>query len=177
MPVPRYQPHYTLADYRQWEGDWELWNGIPVAMGPSPFGPHQKMLARLSQRFLNALDAAGCNECEVLVECDWVIDDDTVVRPDLSVACGAPVNRHIDHPPRLIVEVLSAATANKDRTAKRDLYAQQGVTYYFLADPDDSALEVTQLTASASYSALAPGNHVTLELHPKCHIPLAALTP
>jgi hypothetical protein len=22
--VPRYIPHYTVEDYRRWEGDWEL---------------------------------------------------------------------------------------------------------------------------------------------------------
>ncbi|WP_261344782.1 hypothetical protein [Neorhodopirellula pilleata] len=24
----KYVPHYTFADYRTWEGDWELWDGI-----------------------------------------------------------------------------------------------------------------------------------------------------
>ena len=172
MPVPRYQPHYTVADYRHWEGDWELWNGIPVAMGPSPFGPHQKMLARLSQRFLNALDAAGCSDCEVLVECDWIIDDDTVVRPDLSIVCGVSVDRHIQQPPKLIVEVLSAATANKDRTVKRELYARQGVAYYLLADPDRGTIECNELTESASYE-VQTGEQQTLNLHPGCQISLA----
>ena len=38
--APKYQPHYTVDDYQHWEGDWELWNGVAVAMAPSPFGPH-----------------------------------------------------------------------------------------------------------------------------------------
>ena len=29
-------PHYSYQDYRRWEGDWELIEGIPYAMTPSP---------------------------------------------------------------------------------------------------------------------------------------------
>jgi hypothetical protein len=28
--APRYQPHYTVDDYRLWEGRWELWHGLDV---------------------------------------------------------------------------------------------------------------------------------------------------
>lgn len=27
-----YQPHYTVDDYRRWEGQWELWFGTAVAI-------------------------------------------------------------------------------------------------------------------------------------------------
>ena len=43
----RYSPHYTIDDYRLWEGDWELWQGTAVAMTPSLFGRHGGMLVRL----------------------------------------------------------------------------------------------------------------------------------
>ena len=30
--VPRYTPRYSVSDYQLWEGDWELWDGIAIAM-------------------------------------------------------------------------------------------------------------------------------------------------
>ena len=45
--APRYLPHYSVADYLSWEGDWELWNGTAVAMSPSPLGPHERAAAKL----------------------------------------------------------------------------------------------------------------------------------
>ncbi len=43
----KYVPHYGLDDYQNWEGDWELWAGIPVSMSPSPFGRHSKVLGKI----------------------------------------------------------------------------------------------------------------------------------
>ena len=43
----KYDPHYTVADYEQWSGDWELWKGTAVAMTPSPFGKLQLVGANL----------------------------------------------------------------------------------------------------------------------------------
>jgi hypothetical protein len=33
--------HYTIQDYNQWQGDWELIYGYPYAMSPSPLPKHQ----------------------------------------------------------------------------------------------------------------------------------------
>gem|GEM_PF-3546515 len=84
--APQYTPHYTVDDYQLWEGDWELWNGVAVAMTPSPFGRHGTVLGRITTALTNAIDVAGC-DANVIVEVDWIISTDTVVRPDLSVVC------------------------------------------------------------------------------------------
>ncbi len=126
MPVPQPQPHYTLADYAQWQGDWELWNGLPVAMTPSSFGNHQQTLTRLARLLGNELERVGC-DCEVLVGLDWVVSNDTVVRPDLVMVCNGVPARHLQTPPALVAEILSVSTATRDRTFKRDLYASQSV--------------------------------------------------
>ena len=47
----KFAPPYTIADYRLWKGDWELWNGIAIAMTPSPFGRHQALVASLLTAF------------------------------------------------------------------------------------------------------------------------------
>ena len=169
MSLPKYIPHYTLADYQQWEGDWELWNGVPVAMTPSPFGAHQKLIARLSHRFIQALEQVGCGHCDVVVELDWIVADDTIVRPDLSIVCESDLERFIDKPPLLIVEVLSESTKNKDRTSKFDLFEQQGVKYYILADPIEKQYTGFELQ-NETYTPLPLGTKSIFQLHKDCII-------
>jgi Uma2 family endonuclease len=143
---PKYLPHYTYADYASWQGDWELWHGVPVAMTPSPFGRHQWIAGEISYQFQNSL-RRECQDCFVLMETDWIVADDTVVRPDVVIVCGEFPERHIMVPPRLIVEILSPSTEEKDRTAKRDLYASQAVEYYLIVDPTAKRIEAFQRDA------------------------------
>ena len=140
---PKYLPHYTLADYALWQGDWELWQGVPVAMSPSPFGRHQWVAGQIVRQFINSLDAT-CKDCFVLMQTDWIVSEDTVVRPDIVIVCGSFPERHIVEPPRLIVEVLSPSTEEKDRTAKLDLYASQAVEFYLLVEPIAKCIEAFQ---------------------------------
>lgn len=35
-------PHYTYDDYAQWEGRWEIIEGVPYAMSPAPTIKHQQ---------------------------------------------------------------------------------------------------------------------------------------
>lgn len=39
--------YYTYADYAQWEGQWELIDGIPYAMSPSPVPKHQRIANKI----------------------------------------------------------------------------------------------------------------------------------
>jgi Uma2 family endonuclease len=169
MPAPKYNPHYKLSDYEQWEGSWELWSGVAVAMTPSPFGKHQKALTKLAHVMMTALEQSTCSDCEVVVELDWIISEDTVVRPDLSVCCGSDIERFIESPPVLIAEVLSDGTALKDRTAKRALYASQGVDFYFLIDTDQEEIEILKLVGSG-YEPLQSSDKVEIALSDTCTV-------
>jgi hypothetical protein len=62
MALPRYLPHYALDDYREWEGDWELWSGVAVAMSPSAKRLHQEICGELFFRFREALAISACQE-------------------------------------------------------------------------------------------------------------------
>lgn len=171
MEARRYIPHYTTAEYEQWGGDWELWNGVAVSMSPSPTFGHQEVNARLVRALGNQLDQDGCR-CRLVVEHDWRIADDLVVRPDLSLVCRPVTGDFLTVPPTLVAEVLSPATADKDRHAKRDLYAQHGVTHYLLVDPDSGTLEaLTRSDDEADYAAV-DGDEVTLGLHAGCVVTL-----
>lgn len=165
--APRYVPHYTVADHAAWEGDWELLSGIPVVMTPRPFGRHAERLSRMAATLWNAIDAAGCR-ATVLAEIDWVVSNDTVVRPDLVVVCGPAPRRHVEHAPALVVEVLSAATRERDLTVKRDLYEAQRVRWYLIIDPDEGMSEILRLADSGRYERCAASGRQQFDLCPDC---------
>ncbi len=168
MEARRYIPHYTIADYEQWEGDWELWNGVPVAMSPSPWARHQRVLLALAMQLQRQFDNNDASQCQTYVELDWRIADDTVVRPDLSVVCESLDGDFLIQPPSLIAEIRSPSTAEKDRSAKLDLYAAQSVRYYLIVDPDDQSSQAFR-HHKQSYEPES-GNPLTLPLHEACTI-------
>lgn len=169
MEAVEYNPHHTIDDYQQWEGDWELWSGVPVAMSPSANKSHQRVARNLLLQIQQQLSADGNCPCEALFELDWHIDKDTVLRPDIAVECQPDDLPVITRPPALIVEVLSPATADKDRTAKRRKYAEQGVPYYLMADPQQRSLEVLRL-GDGAYQPVAADQEISL--HGRCRIRL-----
>lgn len=138
--APRYVPHYTVEDYARWQGDWELIDGVPIAMSPSPFGPHERVVSELARQLGNELIANGC-PCRVYTNLDWVVCSDTVVRPDVMVVCGEQPPRHLERPPTIAVEVLSDLTRAQDLTAKRESYREHQVPHYLILDPDRRSIE------------------------------------
>lgn len=168
----RYTPHYTVEDYQQWEGDWELWYGVAVSMSPAPFGPHELVVSKLVQDFRNQIEQRGCR-CEVYAGLDWIVAPDTVVRPDLMIVCGEQPPRHLERPPVLAVEVLSKSTASKDLLQKRELYQHHGVSHYLIADPDNRTLLVLRL-ADGIYEEIASTHRYKLEIANGCDIELEA---
>ena len=167
----RYLPHYTLADYEQWEGDWELWQGIPVAMTPSPFGPHQNCSLRLARSLLAAVEEAKC-DAVVLQDVDWILSDDTVLRPDIVVLCGGIPERHVMESPALVVEILSQATAERDRNEKFRLYQDHGVKYYLIVDPNDFTIEVHDRNDQGGFQQLPSASSYEFPLCDDCQIVL-----
>ncbi len=128
-------PHYRWEDYRQWEGDWELIGGIPYAMTPAPVKRHQRLVGQLFVALDEAL--ADCPDCEVLLDEDWKVASDTVVRPDLAVVCRDPHPDYISRTPELVIEVISPATALRDEGLKFRLYEAEGVAWYVLVYPEE----------------------------------------
>ncbi len=139
---------YTYSDYKLWEGDWELIKGHPQAMSPSPNHEHQRYSAKFSRTIGNLLEKSNCIDCncEVLYEIDWIVNSDTVVRPDCMIVCGEVKTDFITFPPTLILEIASHSTRLKDRNTKFDLYEMCGVKYYIIADPQKKSVEIFELT-------------------------------
>jgi Uma2 family endonuclease len=137
-----YEEHYNVRDYVLWEGDWELIHGAPYAMAPSPSISHQ----RIEKAVMFQIDSTlrGCESCEVLAEIDWQSSDDTVVRPDVLIACNIQGEK-LTKTPELIVEVVSPSSAKRDELTKFKLYQQEGVKFYILVYPDTRVAKVYRL--------------------------------
>jgi Uma2 family endonuclease len=135
-------PHYSYKDYEMWEGDWELIRGIPYAMVPAPDWMHQEFGGSFVQHVRNAFDKNKNNcSCKVLYECDWLVSDDTVIRPDVMVVCDPIEGKYPVKPPVLILEILSPSSILKDRNTKFKLYQSYGVKYYLIANVDRKEIE------------------------------------
>ena len=136
-----YLPHYTYEDYKLWEGDWELIGGVPYAMAPSPVKIHQKLMGDIYAFFRNEL-TEKCGQCEVLLEEDWKVSEDTVLRPDVAVVCNDENQNFIAKTPEIVFEVVSPSTARKDEGLKYGLYEKEKVRYYVLVYPDTLTAKV-----------------------------------
>ena len=135
-----YLPYYTYSDYKEWEGDWELIDGVPYAMAPSPMRKYQSLAYEVAFNLRSEIEE--CHYCEVLGEIDYKIDEDTVVRPDVVLTCGEVSKKYLLKAPEIVVEVVSKSSAKLDEGYKRILYASQKVTYYILVYPDDLCAKV-----------------------------------
>jgi len=136
-------PHYTYDDYVQWEGHWELIDGIPYAMSPLPVPEHQRIAGNLLTEF--RLPLKNCNKCAVYQPIDYRITDDTILQPDMLVVCGEISKKYLDFPPALVVEILSPSTALKDRHTKYGIYESQGIKYYIIIAADKEEVEIYEL--------------------------------
>jgi len=135
--------HYTYDDYKLWEGDWELMNGIAVAMSPAPMRKHQSIATAIITEINNQLD--DCTRCEVLGEVDYKISEDTVLRPDIVLVCDEENDFYLTKTPEIIVEIISKSTAKRDETYKYSIYEAEKVKYYILVYPDDLKAKVYKL--------------------------------
>ncbi|MEZ5536433.1 MAG: Uma2 family endonuclease [Thiolinea sp.] len=145
MPTAKLQdlPRYTYDDYCQWEGDWELIEGVPYAMAPAPAKIHQMLSLQIASQLDDGVEE--CPDCEVLQDTDWKIDSETTVRPDVAVVCSDQNPKYISKTPEIAFEIISPSTASKDENLKLRLYADEGVKYYVLVYPDELLAKIFQL--------------------------------
>ena len=140
------QTNLTYADYLETADDerYELLSGALVRF-PSSREIHQYILGRLFLRlgafiYGRNLGKVYCSPFDV------VLSDTDVVQPDLLFVSSGRESiitpENIQGAPDLVVEILSPATAARDRTLKLDLYARHGVQEYWIVDPDARAITV-----------------------------------
>jgi Uma2 family endonuclease len=140
----KYRPQFSYEDYLLWEGRWELIEGMPYAISPTPIRDHQVVNGNLYSVFKEGL-RKNCNHCQVYMPIDWKVDEKTVVQPDLMVVRKPFITKFLEVTPSIIVEILSPSTAYKDRHEKFELYEQEKVKYYLIVDPQFKKMEIYEL--------------------------------
>jgi len=135
--------HYTYEDYKTWQGDWELIDGIPFAMAPASMRKHQGLASEIIRLLGNQLEA--CNECEFLGKIDYKVNEDTVLRPDVVLTCNDTNEAYLTKTPQIIVEIISKSSARRDEKYKFDIYESEKVPYYILLYPDDLKAKIYKL--------------------------------
>ncbi len=121
------------------------------------------------------MKAAEC-QADAVYELDWIISEDTVVRPDVMVICGGIPDEHLRETPALVAEVISESTATRDRTYKRDLYDEQGVNVYLLLDSDAKTLEAYQRDRRGVWQHQQVTGAIEFRLCDRCQVHLESTT-
>ena len=86
--------------------------------------------------------------CVVSIEnLDLYLSSDEYVIPDIMLICDRSQIKKDKYRgvPRFIVETLSPATAFKDKTTKKEKYAQIGVDEYWIVSPKERSVEIYYL--------------------------------
>lgn len=143
--VVKILPRYNYEDYCVWEGKWELIDGIPYAISPAPGHKHQHIASNLSFEFETGLRNIACKNCKVYQPIDYIVDENTILQPDLLIVCKPITGKVLDFAPDLVVEILSPSTALKDRNTKFDIYESQGILYYLIVDHESKTVEIYRL--------------------------------
>src|ERR1700693_2791928 len=146
----------TYSDYAALPDDgrrYELHQG-KLSVTPTPGVRHQRVIIPLGSRLYEHVRARGLGEV-LVAPTDCILSNVTVVQPDiLYVATDRQAitsERGIEGAPTLVVEVLSPSTVRLDRGRKMTLYAEHGVPYYWIVDPETRSIEAFAL-AGAEYA-------------------------
>ena len=171
MNAVKILPNYTYEDYCLWEGRWELIEGIPYAMSPAPTPRHQWIVVNIVSELRAAIKKSKCKHCKVYDFIDLKVEEDTILQPDASIVCKPIHKKFLDFPPSLVVEILSEATALKDRISKFSIYEKFGIKYYLIIDPEKETVEIYCLENSKYLlQNFSPENPFTFSLSDNCEI-------
>ncbi|MFO0972180.1 MAG: Uma2 family endonuclease [Phycisphaerae bacterium] len=140
----------TYDDFRALPDDgrrYEIIDG-DLSMSPSPVTRHQVIVGNLFAILREHVRRHALGRV-FIAPFDVVLGNMDVVEPDVifvsTQRAAIVTDRNIQGVPDLLVEVLSPATAERDRRTKRNLYARAGVPWYWLVDPDANELVELQL--------------------------------
>ena len=112
---------------------------------PAPTPRHQDIVLRLALRLQSILVEPGHGRLWIAPIGVEFPDSSEGVQPDIvfvsSTGRATPTEAGIRGAPDLVIEVLSPATAQRDRGVKRKLYERRGVGQYWIVDPDSETVE------------------------------------
>lgn len=179
---------YSYADYLTWQLDeaLELIKGKVMLMSPAPNVKHQRTSMNLSRLLSNFFKGKPCqvfaapfdvrlyDRKKSLLASQEI---HTVVQPDLCVICDTSNldSQGCNGAPEWIIEILSKGNAKKDMQIKYALYAESGVSEYWLVYPYEQAVHQFVLGADGHYQLQAMygnGDKAVAHLFPELTIDL-----
>ncbi len=180
MSSVKEEKNYTYQDYLTWpdEERWEIIDGKPYDMTPSPTFMHQTIISKLITLLNNALEnkpfIAG------IAPTDVYLSETDIVQPDVFIICNRDIitEQKIIGAPDVVFEILSSSTARKDRREKKRLYEKYGVKEYSLIDPNEQYVERYVLGESGEYGhaeVFEAEETFSLNTIPEVDIPLSKI--
>ncbi len=145
----------TLKDYLALPAD----NGLEreiirgrLVVSPRPRILHQHLLGELFELLSRYVGRRGGHPIQVILDADLLMDAlNTYLSPDLMYFPPEAVPTlldlmardhriHLLHAqPKLVVEVLSPRSEERDLVEKRTIYAEAGIPHYWVFDPQEQA--------------------------------------
>jgi len=185
-----FSKQYTYADYVTWQFNErvELIKGWLYIMRPAPRRWHQKIETTISSKLWNYFENNPCEvyqspfDVRLLKNKGTNKEINTVVQPDICVICDL---EKLDDAgclgaPDLIVEILSDSTAKKDYNEKFNLYEENKVKEYWIANPASKTIEVFSLVkkryvSTGLFNEREGQTHVQSALFPDLKIELSVI--
>lgn len=127
----------------------ELING-ELLMSPAPKDEHQRASVQILRWMFQVISNGEIRHPPTDLHLG-----ENVLQPDIfwvspnNTQCRLGRDGYWHGPPDLMIEILSPATAARDRGIKYDLYEEYGIREYWLIDPVSQFVEVYQLTDGA----------------------------
>lgn len=184
---------YSYADYLTWQLDEtiELIKGKISLMAPAPNVKHQRLSMSLSGQLFNYFRHKSCQvfaapfdvrlydrRKSILASQDIF----TVVQPDICVICDPDKldEQGCNGAPDWIIEIVSKGSSKQDAQIKHALYAESGVTEYWLVFPYETVIQQFVLNDQGQYQlqcSFAGDDIATPHLFPDLSIALSELFP
>jgi Uma2 family endonuclease len=146
VPGPR-QGDWTYEMYAALPDDGHLYEVVQgvLMVSPAPESAHQGIIARINQYLCEQFFSTE-RGLVLTGPMDVVLSAQRVVQPDVLVLLAEHLDRLqekcIIGPPDLAVEVISPSSVTYDRLVKHNLYEQEGVPEYWLANVKEQNIEV-----------------------------------
>jgi Uma2 family endonuclease len=175
-------PKLTYEEFRQLPDDGKRYELVcgKVHVTPAPATRHQAIVQNLSGNLWPFVIKNRLGEVWT-APLDVRLAGETALQPDLIFISNARAGiiqvDWIEGAPDLVVEVLSPSTTAFDRATKRPIYAEAGVSEFWLIDPQAKTLEVLKLQGKKYFvdATLAGDQILTSDLFPGWQLPLRDL--
>ena len=116
-------------------------NGVLYNMPPAPNFRHGIISNNINKRISNGLENSLCLVFMGNLDFKYHPDEnDDYLCPDLMIICDRKQLKGSSYSglPKFIAEILSPSTAKRDRTEKKDIYEQAGVSEYWIVSAQGS---------------------------------------